>query len=97
MDKYLILNENNIAQTPVEYEHPLLNVSANCIKVEDFSMLWHKYENGAWSTESYAPTITEKIVTNEEIKQNQIVIMSAINDLYTMISNLNQTSTGSST
>lgn len=67
MEKYAILDSNNIAGNIISYNQPLQNPPDNYIEVIDESMRWHKYENGQWSIESY-----ENGTTLEEVKQAKI-------------------------
>lgn len=61
MEKYAILNSNNIAESISTYYQTLQNPPKNYIKVQDDSMLWHKYENGVWSTDKFEPQSTAPI------------------------------------
>ncbi|OOM17228.1 hypothetical protein CLSAB_19480 [Clostridium saccharobutylicum] len=79
--KYMILNNENIAESIVEYNVQLIDQPSNYVKVEDATMLWHKYENKQWSSESYAPNINISISENQEITQKLELMQKALNDL----------------
>lgn len=67
METYLILNSDNVAETSAIYNQHLENPPINYILVQDTSMLWHKYENGIWSTESYEPIVTPQPTLEDKV------------------------------
>lgn len=83
MDKYMVLNKNNIAESMVTYNQPLLNPPDNYILVGDESMLWHKHdlETGLWSEEKYEPQSDEKLTEFEQMKKNNEILAKTISDL----------------
>lgn len=78
MEKYAILNSNNIAESIYTYYQALKNSPANYIPVQDDSMLWHKYENGSWSIETFEPISTAPLNEFQQLRADvdQLIISS---------------------
>ncbi|WP_125153088.1 hypothetical protein [Clostridium rectalis] len=83
MEKYMILNQKNIAESMVTYCQQLINVPLNYIKVEDETMLWHKYdfETHTWSEEKFEPESSAQLSEFEQIKKNNEILAKTVADL----------------
>jgi hypothetical protein len=68
MKIYAQLNENNICTGISQLSEEVIQDNLIEIPLLDISYMWKKFENGAWSTETFEPISTAPISEFDQLK-----------------------------
>jgi len=88
MKFYAQLNENKICTGISQLSGEVIQSNMIEIQSADSSYMWKKYENSAWSTETFEPVSTAPITEFEQLKANQELILQSQSNQDEIIMNL---------
>lgn len=85
MKIYAQLNENKICVGISQLSGEVIQENMIEITSVDSTLLWKKYENGAWSTGTFEPQSTAPITEFEQLKSQLQTVQSDNANLVTML------------